>query len=153
LIIGFDVDGVIAKAPLGLHILLKIQQKGWNKLLATDLGKIIYQKLRFADKDIVELTKQLRVRGHSPVIITYAADGEEIKKWATKEEVPFDRIFTPKPSENQIDFKIRAILEAKCDFFVEDQPNLAKSIAARLLRTRVILYRRKENLNILKELS
>jgi hypothetical protein len=32
LIIGFDVDGVIAKAPLGLHILLKIQQKGWNKL-------------------------------------------------------------------------------------------------------------------------
>ncbi len=155
MIIGFDVDGVIAKAPLGLHNLLRECQKGWNLLLKTPLGTLVYRKLRFADEEVKELMRQLHSRGHPIVIISYAlGDGsKKAKEWLVENEVSFNQIAVPKKGESPLEFKARAILEYHCDFYVEDQLTLVEGILKKIPGVRVIHYRNKEDLSVLKELS
>jgi uncharacterized HAD superfamily protein len=153
-IIGFDLDGVAAKVPLGLHRLLRGCQKEWNILLKTPIGTLAYEKLRFVDKDTKELICGLHANGHKIIIITYVLkDGQKkVTKWLIKNGVPFDKTVAPEENENPLKFKIRAVLEERCDFFVEDQIALARGISLEAPGAKVIHYRSKEDLNILKEL-
>lgn len=155
MIVGFDVDGVIAKAPLGLHRLLGNSPRGWNILLKTPLGTLVYRRLRFVNKDIKELICDLHSEGHKIVIVTYALNDGQRKatEWLKKQGVPFDKIIAPKEKEDPLGFKIRAISEEGCDFYVEDQLSLVRGILKKVPGVHVIHYRNREDLNALKELS
>lgn len=155
MIIGFDVDGVIAKAPLGLHNFLRKFQKIWNIILGSPLGALAYRHLRFPDKDVRELICRLYSSGHQIVIVTYALrDGQKKAiEWLKKNGVPFNVSVAPMEDESPLEFKSRAVIEKNCNFFVEDQLLLAQGIAEKAPGVRVIYYRNKEDLSVLKELS
>jgi hypothetical protein len=154
-IIGFDVDGVIAIAPLGLHNLLRKFQRLWNVILKSPIGALVYRHFRFPDKDVKDLICSLYSKGYGIIIITYAlGDGQKKAiEWLKENGVPLDKAVAPKEGENPLEFKCRAIAEENCDFFVEDQAVLAQGISEKLQRVRVIHYRSREDLSVLKELS
>ncbi len=151
MIVGFDVDGVIAKAPLRLDKLLRGGEGEWNRLLSTSLGRFLYANLRFVDKGTREVLCQLQAYGQLIIIATYAFEKHrgEVEKWLKRKEVPFDKLILAREMESSLEFKVRAILEQKCDYFVEDQPTLARNISLAVPAVRVICYKRKEDLSIL----
>lgn|GEM_PF-2673278 len=155
MIIGFDVDGVIATAPLGLHNLLRKFQGLWNVILKSPMGALVYRHFRFPDKDVKNLICSLHSKGHTIIIITYAlGDGQKkAVEWLKKNGVPFDKATAPKRGEKPLEFKCRAVAEENCDFFIEDQDILAQGISEKLQRVQVIHYRSVEDLSALKELS
>ncbi len=142
MIVGFDVDGVIAKAPLRLDKLLRYYSKWWNKLLLNPVGKFLYKKLRRVDKYAKDAICELHDTGHQIVIITYAFAGnkEVIKEWLTKHEVPFDKIIVAKEKESPLEFKIRAVKEEKCDYYIEDQYELVCALTRALPGVEIIHY-------------
>jgi len=154
-IIGFDVDGVIARAPMGLHNLLRKFQGLWNIILKSPIGALVYRHFRFPDKDVKDLICGLHSKGHGIVIITYAlGDGQKKAiEWLKENGVPFDKAVAPKEGESPLEFKARAILEYRCDFYMEDQLTLVEEILKKNPGVRVIHYRNKEDLSVLKELS
>jgi uncharacterized HAD superfamily protein len=139
--IGFDVDGVIAKAPLGLHKFLRYYQRGWNRLLLNPLGIFLYRKLRKADKGIREAMGQLKSEGHQIIIISYIIERnkDQLERWLKENMVPFDKMVVAKEGESPLEFKVRAIIEEKCDVYVEDQPTLARDISLRVPGAKIIL--------------
>jgi uncharacterized HAD superfamily protein len=153
MIIGFDKDGVIAKAPLGLHNLLKVFQRTWNLFLKTWLGELAYKKLRFANKDVKDLICQLYIKGHKIIIITYITkdNSKKVADWLVKNDIPFDQIITPTEKENPLEFKIRAVLKTNCDFYIEDQKSLVKGISSKAPEVKIIHYKKEKDLDRLKK--
>jgi len=62
LVIGFDVDGVIAKAPLRIDKFTRYHETGWNRLLSTPIGKFFYGKFRRVNKATRDVLFQLLSR-------------------------------------------------------------------------------------------
>ena len=151
MIIGFDVDGIIAKAPLRVDKLLRYWGRGWNRLLSTSIGKLLYRQLRCVDTSTKKVVCRLRAEGYQIVIATYVLEKHrgEVEGWLTKNQVPFDRLVLAKEMETSLSFKVRVIKEERCEYFVEDQDQLA--LALRVSEGRIIHYRRKEDLGGLLE--
>lgn len=154
MIIGFDVDGVIAKAPFGLHKLLRYRKREWNFLLATPLGKILYNYLRRADSGMKEIICQLHDGGHRIVIATYALERYRslVEAWLEKNKIPFNELILAKRGESASEFKVRAVLQKKCDYFVEDQLALVQAISRKATGVKVIHYVKKKDLGVLLSL-
>lgn len=151
MIIGFDVDGVIAKTPLGSGRLLRYWVREWNFLLSTPLGKFLYNNFRRVDEKNREIICRLQNNSHSIIIATYVFEKYRslAEGWLKKNGVPFDRLVLAKKEESTFEFKVRAALEEKCDYFVEDHPALVRAISQKVPGARVIHYAKKEDLHVL----
>lgn len=153
-VIGFDVDGVIARTPFrSERLLLKFRESIWNELLNTQFGKFLYQKIRFVDKEVQKVLYQLRAGNHCIVIATYFFEERrrEVEKWLSKNQVFFDKLVLPKNGESPSEFKGRIIREEKCQFFVEDKLAIIKELRRLPLPgVTVIRYRGRGDLKILR---
>lgn len=150
MVIGFDVDGVIARAPLGLDKSARYGMRGWNFLLSTPLGKFLYNHLRRVDDEMREIICRLENGGHRIVIATYVFEKYRClaEGWLRHNGIIFDKLVLAKNKESALEFKARAILEEKCDYFIEDHFALAQAIS-RKVPARVIHYVVKDDLDIL----
>lgn len=151
MIIGFDVDGVIARAPLGLDKSLRYCMRGWNFLLSTPFGKFLYNHLRRVDDEMREIICRLENNGHKIVIATYIFERYRglAEGWLRNNGIIFDKLVLAKNNESAAELKVRAILEEKCDYFVEDHLALVQAISQKVSGARVIHYVVKNDLDVL----
>lgn len=151
MIVGFDVDGVIARAPLNLDRLLRYFARGWNLMLSTPLGKFLYNNFRYVDKGTRQILCQLQESGHEIIIATYVFEKHRnlVERWLKNNGIPFNKLTLAEKEESASEFKVRAVLEESCDYFVDDNISLARAISQKVPGVRVIHYSDKEDLSIL----
>lgn len=125
--------------------------RAWNVLLSTPLGKILYNHLRCADEGVREILCRLHDSGHKIVIATYVFENHSrlVEKWLKKKGIPLDELILAKKEESASQFKVRAVLQGKCDYFIEDHGILVKAILQKASGVKVIHYIKKEDLEVL----
>lgn len=126
MIIGFDIDGVIAPNPW-------LESSSEKVLGIAKVARLIKVSIRYLTRkpvpERVEWLKGYRKYGYRIVIISgiWEIVRPMIWLWLKFYHIPFDKLVLRKKDEVS-KFKAKAIEKHKCEMFVEDQKDLMRKI-------------------------
>jgi uncharacterized HAD superfamily protein len=129
-IIGVDIDGVLARDPLRLTWFLNGY---WNWLLGRRMGRKIYRKRKTNERMRRYVYHQAR-KGHKIVLISavWECHEKEVLAWLADRGVAYSKLRLKKRGEKTAEFKATVLIEEGCSLYWEDNPFLAREIAERL---------------------
>jgi hypothetical protein len=129
MIVGFDLDGVIFNPPLPFYGLIKKINLDFLMYRLKKIGVIknaFYSTIK-VNRGVANILNQLAVYGHRVVIISGHSDEcvREVDECLKKNRVPFNglHLFSEERHKSYSQFKLfklEKIIEAACNFYVED---------------------------------
>jgi FMN phosphatase YigB (HAD superfamily) len=158
MIVGFDLDGVIFNPPLPFYGLIK---KINLDFLMYRFRKIVTVKNAFysfirVNQSMVKFLNQLNERGYGIVIISGHSNEcmEEVNACLRNSGVPFNGLcLFEEKYKSYFQFKLEKIIEAACNFYVEDRLDIVQFLRQRLGDAcQIVHYRNKKSLFELKQI-
>lgn len=124
MIVGFDLDGVVATNPWRY-----ISRRSVVGKCIAIISVFFYYILRKPNKPIVDLLREYNKRGHRIVFISgiWGVAQPIILLWLKWHHIPFDKIVL-RWKKSCKEFKVSQILFHKCEMYVEDDPEIASFI-------------------------
>ncbi len=155
-IIGIDLDGVIFDFPfLGFFKRINLDYFIYRVLRKVVILKKAFYRLIKADARIIEILERLAEGGWNKIVIISGHSEEcleEVEGCLRQGKVPFDKLCLCPKGEKLFQFKLKKIIEERCDFYIEDQKRVVRFLRERLKRCQVIHYKNHQSLFELKKL-
>jgi len=155
MIIAFDLDGVVFKSPfLGFFKRINLDYFIYQNLKRVSILKKIFYQLTRANIKMVEILERLAESGRNKIVIISSHSQEcreEVVNCLKKNGVPFDKLHLHLKGD-PFKFKLRKIVEERCDFYIEDQKKVVRFLRENLKRCQVVHYRNHQPLFELKKL-
>lgn len=146
MVVGFDLDEVIAPLPFGLKQ-LSLSKRGENFLFNLQknfaLQRLYNFLFRRANVEIKYLMEMLKRRHHRIVIISASFEGYKplINLWLRKNNILVDEVYFRRGRESVVEFKKKILYEKNCFFYLEDNPRIVEEINNHFNYKRVYLYK------------
>jgi len=129
-VFGFDIDGVISRGLIpGSNYLLRKFENQWSHLLNTKIGRLIYKNLRRINPEMLKIIQQIYSIGHQVILISAVEEKHRkiVEEWLKSNGCCYHRLrLKDLDSEEISDYKVRAIKEEGCQFFLDDNPSIIK---------------------------
>ena len=150
MVVGFDLDGVIFKPVLPFYGLIKkfnLDFLVYKLRRITSIKNTFYHSIKI-NRSVAQILKQLESY-HKIVIISGHSEKyrEEVRNCLLKNGISFDALLLRPDKSDYFNFKLKKVIETKCDFYIDDRKDLVNYLQRRLNGIcRIIYYKNSSSL-------